>query len=50
MHHPDMADGRDDAPDATALMCFAGKTGQIGEMLFLKPFSGGQMDCRIRFP
>lgn len=34
VHHPATADGRDDAPDATALMHFAAKTGQIGSILF----------------
>lgn len=35
VHHPDTPEGRDDAPDATALMCFAGKSGPIGDILFL---------------
>lgn len=34
VHHPETAEGRDDAPDATALMCFAGKTGKIGDILW----------------
>lgn len=33
VHHPPTAEGRDDAPDATALMCFAAKTGYIGDIL-----------------
>lgn len=34
VHHPPTPDGRDDAPDATAMSLFAGKAGRIGEILF----------------
>jgi hypothetical protein len=35
VHHPDVASGRDDAPDATALALLAGSVGGIGELLFI---------------